>query len=355
MKYFTIGPVQMYETVLKAGGRQAEYFRDSDFAERTILIQNQLKELFNSGNSSQIAMLSGSGTSVMEASVVNFAMSEKKALVINSGSFGQRFVDICKFHGMEVSELSVQPGRDLDVSLFEARIKDSAARTVFVTMHETSTGQLMPVDVIGDICRENEVLLICDAVSSVAADKIDMSGWGIDILLFSSNKGLGLSPGVGFLIASEFAFKRMHSSPSYYFDIKRHFEGSVRGQPPFTPSISVLMQLEAWLARIKNIGGIDEEIRRIAKHADWFRKSLLKLGLHPFPQTPSNAITAFKLNTGNSEELYRYLKEEHNMLINKSAFGLKVELPRISHIGNLSMQDHKNLSNALENYLESGI
>lgn len=43
--------------------------------------------------------MTGSGTAAMEAVVVNMFDEHDKLLVINGGSFGQRFVDLCGFKG----------------------------------------------------------------------------------------------------------------------------------------------------------------------------------------------------------------------------------------------------------------
>lgn len=55
---------------------------------------------------------------------------------------------------------------------------------------------------ISAICKKYEVSLVVDAISSFLSDTLDMSGWGIDICITSSQKGLNIAPGLSFLFLS---------------------------------------------------------------------------------------------------------------------------------------------------------
>lgn len=352
MLYFTIGPVQMSEAVARAGGMQAPYFRDDDFAAQVMTAQNELLSIVKAPPNSKIAILSGSGTAAMEASVINFTKMGDRLAVVNGGSFGQRFVDISDRYGREVLNYKSECGRDLDIEDLANAIGRHRPAATLMNIHETSTGQLYDVNAVAKICKSNNALLICDAVSAIGADPLDMARSGIDILVFSSNKGLALAPGAAFVVASPAALERMGCSESFYLDLAPYFAGSDRGQPPVTSSIGVLQQLFARLIEIRDIGGLQALLNNVERNAQAFRKGLADLEIESFPQTPSNAITAFILRSGSSTELYNFLKARHEIIINKSAWGLNLDVPRISHVGALTVDDHARLLSGIKDYLQ---
>ena len=352
MRYFSIGPVQMSKRIIEAGGQQAAYFRDQDFADKVVAAQNDLLQIVGAESDAKIAIMSGSGSAAMEAAVINFTGRGDPVLVINGGSFGQRFVDIANHYGRNVEDHKLPLGRDIDLDRLEASLQEHKPVAVFMNIHETSTGQLYDVRSVAKLCQRYQALLVCDAVSTLASDPLNMAEIGIDVLLFSANKGLALAPGAAFLIAGKTALSHLECSESYYLDLAPYFAGSERGQPPVTSSVGVLQQLFERLEEIKDAGGISQVISKVEAKAFAFRKDLSDLGITCFPETPSNAITAFVLEHGSSNQLYDFLKNEHGLIINKSAWGMNADVPRIAHVGDLSLKDHKDLIDAIKDFLE---
>lgn len=71
MLNFTIGPVQSCEKVLEIGSEQVPYFRTTEFS--SIMKENELymKKYAKAQEDARVVSLTGSGTSAMEASVIN--------------------------------------------------------------------------------------------------------------------------------------------------------------------------------------------------------------------------------------------------------------------------------------------
>ncbi len=96
-KLFAIGPVEMFEETLEIGGKQVPYFRNDEFSQVVFSASAGLKRLlFN--EKGEIILLTCSGTGAMEATVMNCFTKEDNLIVINGGSFGNRFVQICEVH-----------------------------------------------------------------------------------------------------------------------------------------------------------------------------------------------------------------------------------------------------------------
>lgn len=350
MKHFTIGPVQMSQRVSRAGGVQVEYFRDKAFADRVVEAQARLLALLSAPSGSELAILSSSGTGAMEAAITNFTRPGECVVAINGGSFGKRFAEIARFYGRAVHVFEAGLGQDIDFEVFRAFLAATRPAVVLVNAHETSTGQSYNLAKIASIARGVGAFVICDAVSAVACDPFDMSEMGVDVTVFSANKGLGLAPGAGFVAATPLALERLQCTESYYFDLGPYFAGGKRGQPPFTSAVAVIMQLLERLDEIEELGGIETITQKVAQRAQVFRSALLEIGIRQFPQTPSNAITAFVVPSGASERLYEALKEDHGFIINKSAHGLGVDVPRVAHVGDLTVEDHLALVAAMKKY-----
>src|SRR5690625_3680984 len=109
--------------------------------EATVLmksIKERLKNVF--GTKEDVLTITGSGTSGLEAAVVNSVSSGDEVLVIVTGSFGDRFVKICEAHGMIVHRLDVTWGQAVDPNQVKDMLtKHPHIKAVFATYCETST------------------------------------------------------------------------------------------------------------------------------------------------------------------------------------------------------------------------
>ena len=110
MLNFTVGPVMSSEEVRKVGAEQVPYFRtpgSGDYVENEKLV----KKFAKSGDDSRAVFITGSGTASMEATVMNVFNENDKVLVVNGGSFGQRFVELCEIHDISYEEIKLETGK----------------------------------------------------------------------------------------------------------------------------------------------------------------------------------------------------------------------------------------------------
>jgi aspartate aminotransferase-like enzyme len=220
-RIFTPGPVKMSSAILKIGAHQPQYFRNQSFSELFLDCEAKLLALVNAPPDSRVIFLTASGTAAMEAVVTNILDPAKAVAVVNGGSFGQRFVDICNVHGIPIKELIVD--RD---SLSDCRILQQALPTdaLLINGHETSIGHLYDLNCVGCFCKKNNVLHIVDAISMFVTDPLDMQAQNIDVLILSSQKGLALPPGMAFVILTPKSLSRLQPSKSFYFDFQSTYE-----------------------------------------------------------------------------------------------------------------------------------
>lgn len=110
MLNFTVGPVTCANDIASIGGEQIPYFRTAEFS--ALMKENEalIRSLSGAPENSRAVFITGSGTASMEAAVANVLTPEDKALVINGGSFGARFAELCAIHSVPFEELRKQSG-----------------------------------------------------------------------------------------------------------------------------------------------------------------------------------------------------------------------------------------------------
>lgn len=113
MLNFTVGPVMSDNTVRTIGAEQVPYFRTPEFS--AVMLENEklMKKFAKAGDNARVVFITGSGTAAMEATVMNVFDKTDKVLVVNGGSFGQRFVELCQIHEIPYEEIKLKKGKAL--------------------------------------------------------------------------------------------------------------------------------------------------------------------------------------------------------------------------------------------------
>ena len=151
MLNFTVGPVMASDEVRAIGAEQVPYFRTAEFS--AIMKENeQLMKLFaKASDDARTVFITGSGTASMEAVVMNVFTPADKVLVVNGGSFGHRFVQLCEIHEIPHTEIKLEMGTPLTAE--DLKPYEGQGYTGFlVNLHETSTGVLYDIQMISDFC-----------------------------------------------------------------------------------------------------------------------------------------------------------------------------------------------------------
>ena len=351
---FTVGPVQSSDEVLKIGAEQVPYFRTEEFSQLMLENERLVKEFAKAPENAKAVFITGSGTASMEAAVMNTLTKNDKALVVNGGSFGARFVELLKIHEIPFTEIKLEAGKALTKEILE-KYKPEDYTAFVVNLHETSTGVLYDLDLISEFCQKNNLFLIVDAISAFLADEIDFKEKKIDILITGSQKALACPPGVSLLVLSERAQKRISEiDPKImYLNLKLALENQERGQTPFTPAVGTLRQINARLKAIKEEGGAEVEIKKVKKLAEYFREKIKQFPFEFVSEAPSNAVTSLRPLKANAYEIFLELKDNYGIWICPNGGEMKERVFRVGHIGNLTTEDYDKLIDAF-NELRAG-
>lgn len=353
---FTVGPVQSGNIVRSIGSEQVPYFRTEEFS--NIMLENEkyIKKYVYAEDSSKVVFLTGSGTASMEASIANLLTQEDKALVVNGGSFGHRFVELLELYEIPYDEIKLDFGCALTEEILN-KYNPNNYTSFIVNVHETSTGVHYDLNLIHNFCKRNNLFLIVDAISSFLADKINMEKTGIDVIITGSQKALACPPGVSLLVLSERAVNRAYNSKTkcYYLNLKNALENMKRGQTPFTPAVGILRQINARLKEIEDNGGVESEIKKTNKLATYFRENIKGLPFEVFTNSCSNAVTSLHPKTANAYDIFIELKDNYNIWICPNGGELKDKVFRVGHIGCLTKKDYDKLIEAFKDLKRRGI
>lgn len=348
MLNFTVGPVMASEAVRAIGAEQVPYFRTPEFSEKMLENERLVKTFTHATEGSRVVFITGSGTASMEATVMNVLTPKDKALVINGGSFGHRFVQLCEIHDIPHDEIRPKQGYDItDEDL--ARCDNKGYTALLVNVDETSTGVLYDISRISRFCKRNGMLLIVDSISSFLCDPFDMEALGADVMITGSQKALACPPGISLIVLSPRAVSRVMNNKvkSMYLDLQDALRNGERGQTPFTPAVGTLLQINRRLKDIEAMGGVDAEIRQRQVIASDFRNRIKDLPLEIFSHSLSNAVTPLHPLRVKAYDVFTVLKDEYHIWICPNGGDMRDRIFRVGHLGAITLQDNETLCNAL--------
>lgn len=353
---FTVGPVQSDDEVRAIGAEQVPYFRTPEFSELMKENEKLMLKFAKASEGSRAVFITGSGTASMESVVMNVLNENDKALVVNGGTFGERFVKLCGIHNVDFSEIKLDMGKTLRSEDLEA-YNNKGYTAFLVNLGETSTGVLYDIELISDFCQKNNMLLIVDAISAFLSDSIDMDKNKIDVLITGSQKALACPPGISIIVLSDKAIDIVQNNKTkcMYLDIKDALKNGERGQTPFTPAVGILRQLNKRLREIDEIGGVEAEQRNIKLIAQDFRERIKELPLEIVSESLSNTVTPLHPLNVSAYDIFTILKDEYDIWVCPNGGDLKDEVFRVGHIGALTLDDNKKLCDSLYDMMNRGL
>ena len=352
---FTVGPVQSSDAVRAIGAEQVPYFRTAEFSELMFENEALMKKFAKATEDSKVAFITGSSSAGMETAIMNTLTPEDKAIVVNGGSFGQRFVELLQLHEIPFHEIKLEHGKALKPEHLEG-LNGQGYTTFLVNKHETSTGVHYDIEMISDFCKRNNLFLIVDSVSTFLTDPFDMEALGADIMITGSQKALACPPGVSVLVLSPRALARVETTKCrcQYLDLKIALKNAERGQTPWTPAVGILRQINVRLKEIDANGGVEGEIERTAALANYFRERIKGLPFEIVSESLSNAVTPLHPTTASAYDIFLKLKDEYGIWICPNGGDMKDTVFRVGHIGALTTADYDKLIDAFTDLQNKG-
>jgi aspartate aminotransferase-like enzyme len=343
-KLFIPGPTHVTEDVLQKMATPMIGHRGKEASNLQRSISDKLRKLMSTKN--EILLSTSSGSGLMEGSIRS--CTQKKAAVFSCGDFGNRWFAMAEDNNVPADKFEVAWGNPNLPEQVDQVLTTGKYDLITITHNETSTGIMNPVGQIAQVKKKYPEVIFCvDTVSSLGGVKIEVDKWGIDICLTSSQKCLGLPPGLSLCSISEKALEaaRKVKFRGTYFDLLKLYNYIQKAdyQYPSTPSLSHMFALDYQLNKIFE-EGLENRFARHTEMADYVRAwAKDKFALFSQEEFASNTVTCVKnIREINLDDLNKALGERGFMISN--GYGkLKEKTFRIAHMGELTLSDIKEL------------
>jgi predicted phosphoserine aminotransferase len=350
-KLFIPGPTHVDDEILNAMAVPMIGHRDSLYSDLHKAVVDKLKKFLKTDG--RIYLSTSSSTGMMEGSIRNLV--SKKALMTDCGAFSKRWAEVAKLNGKDTDVIKVEMGQATTPELVDEYLSKGGFDTVCITHNETSTGVMNPIKEIGQLVNEKypDVLILVDAVSSMAGTDIPVDEWGLDVVLAGTQKAFALPPGLCVVTVSDRAYERsvQVENKGYYFNFEALEKKAVSHQTPATPAISLINALNVQMDRIFE-EGVEKRFQRhldMAEHVrGWTRE---KFALYSDEIYLSPTVT----NVSNTRQID--VPELNNELAKRGAMlsngygALKGICFRIAHMGDLQLEDVQWLTDQIDEIL----
>ncbi len=231
--------------------------RGPEFAAILGRVTEQLQHFFQTSQS--ILTFPASGSGGWEATVVNLFSAGDAVLSVPIGVFGERFAKVGETFGLNVTRVPTEWGQAADPAQVAEALKAlPAAKGVFLTQNETSTGVMNDIQALAKAIRavRPDILICVDAVSSLSCVDLQMDAWDLDVVLTGSQKGWMVPPGLAMIGVSQraWAAHQRATLPRFYWDFTRVAKSAASGQTPYTPPVSIFFGLDVSLQMMRAEG-----------------------------------------------------------------------------------------------------
>lgn len=353
------GPVTLSRRVREALMRADWCHREPEFAALTQSINAALARVYPSTERDyQSVMLTGSGTSAVEAMLATFAPDTATTLVVANGVYGERMARILAAHNKPHIVVSSPATEPVDLETAQKHLMtDDTIRYVATVHHETTTGRLNDIEGLARVCREFEVPMLLDAVSSFGAEAIEAEAWNIGALAATANKCLHGVPGISFVLARTALWEKNETSAgSVYLDLRAYYATQHGdGYSPFTQSVQAAFALQEALREFSEAGGWAERRNTYRQRASIIHSYLESAGVDTL--LPANVcscvLRSYRLPDGVSyEELHDELKGS-GYVIYAGQGNLASSIFRIANMGDIHAPELDDFGGIVSSFFET--
>mgnify|MGYP001044552499 CR=1 FL=1 len=356
------GPIEFTPEVLRAMGMATTSHVAPNFIEVFGQALERLRQVFLCPDG-QPFVVAGSGTLAMDLAGANLVEPGDKALVVNTGYFGDRFGELLERYGAEVTHVRAPAIGDApSLEQVEAALQTLQPKLMIVTHVDTSTAVRADVKNLAALGRRYNTLVVVDGVCATAGEEMHQQEWGIDLALTASQKAIGVPPGLALLVAGPRAMEafRSRTTPvgSYYSDWNKWLpimEAYEARSPSYfgTPAVNLVWALNVSLGQILEEGMAD----RFARHrqiSQACKAAISALGLKQVPvcsEVAADTMTAPYFPEGVDRGVLAEIKAAGVILAGGLHPEIRAQYFRIGHMGVVSPSDILSTIGAVESGL----
>ena len=341
------GPTNIPDAVLAAMHRPAIDIYSGDMIRITRTLLEDLPQIFRTTGRTYIYAANGHGG--WEAAVSNVLSRGETVLVLESGRFAIGWGEMARMMGVKVEVLKGDWRRAVDPPAVTQRLRADAAheiKAILVVQIDTASGVVNDIAAIRRAidAAGHPALLMVDCVASLGCMPFDMDGWGIDVAMAGSQKGLMTPPGLAFVAANDRAHATHQKADlrTLYWDWtfrqgEAHYQ-KYGGTPPEHLLFGLRAALDLLLAE-----GLDHAARRHALLAEavrravdrWAQGQVLAFNVRNAAER-ANSVTTVLMQGHDPRVLLDYCREKCGVVLGVGIGDMSGKGFRIAHMGHVN-------------------
>jgi alanine-glyoxylate transaminase/serine-glyoxylate transaminase/serine-pyruvate transaminase len=341
------GPTNIPDAVLAAMHRPAIDIYSGDMIRITRTLLEDLPKIFRTTGRTYISAANGHGG--WEAAVSNVLSRGETILVLESGLFAVGWGEMARMMGVKIEVLKGDWRRAVDPAAVTQRLRADTGheiKAILAVQIDTASGVVNDIAAIGQAINAagHPALFMVDCVASLGCMPFDMDGWGVDVAMAGSQKGLMTPPGLAFTAANERA-QAAHQKADLrtrYWDWTFR-QGEVHyqkygGTPPQHLLFALRKALDMLFAE-----GLDHAARRHALLAEatrqavgrWTEGQVLAFNVRNAAER-ANSVTTILMQDRDPRPLADYCRNKCGVVLGVGIGDLSGKAFRIAHMGHVN-------------------
>lgn len=341
------GPTTVPDAVLQAMHRPAIDIRQGELVDMTDRCLADLKTLF--GTAGETFIYAANGHGAWEAALSNTLSRGDRVLVLESGRFARGWGEMGARLGLDVELLPGDWRRAVDPAALQARLAADDAheiKAVLVVQIDTASGALNDIPALRRAldAAGHPALFMVDTIASLACVPFEMDGWGVDLSVSATQKGLMTPPGLSFVAAGPRAMAAHASAGlvTHYWDWTfrmgaAHYQ-KYCGTPPEHLIFALRAALDLLLA--EGLAAAQRRHRLLAEAvraavAVWAQAGALAFNIER-PEERADSVTVVLMPDHDPERLRRFCLETCGVTIGETIAEIHGHGFRIGHMGHVN-------------------
>lgn len=348
------GPVTLSDRVRAAMAKPDLCHREKEFATLCLEILAMIAKIYPAATEFQPVMLTGSGTSAVEAMLQSFASTAKKTLIVANGVYGERMATMLTRQGKPFELIKGDWVRGIDLEAAENILKKDASSfaAIATVHHETTTGRLNDFRPLARLGEKHGIPLMVDAVSSFAAEDIDFHN--LSAVAATGNKCLHSIPAISFVLAKKDLLAAGKSeAKSLYLDLFEYYKAQKNGFSPFTQSVQGVYALHEALKEFEESGGQKARLAMYIRRRDLVLGLLESIGVKTLipRETFSSYLTSFLIPAGKDYDTLHDALKAAGYTIYAGQGNFSGQIFRIATMGDIRQNEMETLLDLLKRHL----
>ncbi len=195
-----------YYTKYTANAHRGDYKISLKVDDEYEKVRFKVKDFINANSGKEIIFTKGSTESlnmIVLGFMANYLKKDDEVLItkVEHASNVLPWVVLSKKIGFKIKYIDLENDNSLSIESVKKTITERT-KVISIAHITNAIGDVRPVNEIGKICKEKNILFVLDATQSIGHLKIDVTSLNVSFLAFSAHKMLGPT-GVGVLYGKE--------------------------------------------------------------------------------------------------------------------------------------------------------